>query len=80
MAGGKKDISCRGSYRDHFFIDEDYNDKTLDSGYDLDIISDSENERDSESSDLDMQTEGLKIQKSNKAESLTVRKCNKIVL
>ena len=36
------------------FADEDSNDETFDSGYDLDIIPDRENEGDSESSDLDI--------------------------
>ena len=62
------------------FADEDSNDETFDCGYDLDIIPDSENEGDSESSDLDMQIEGLRLQESNKAESLTGKNSNKITL
>ena len=62
------------------FADEDSNDERFDCGYDLDIIPDSENEGDSESSDLDIQIEGLRLQKSNKAESLTGKNCNKITL
>ena len=62
------------------FADEDSNDKTFDCGCDLDIIPDSENEGDSESSDLDIQIEGLRLQESNKAESLTGKNCNKIIL
>ena len=46
--------------------------KLFDSGYDLDIILDSENEGDSESSNLDIQIESLRLQKSNKG--LCVRK------
>ena len=62
------------------FADEDSNDETFDCGYDLDIIPDSENEGDSESSDLDIQIEGLRLQESNKAESLAGKNCNKITL
>ena len=62
------------------FADEDSNDESFDCGYDLDIIPDSENEGDSESSDLDIQIEGLRLQESNKAESLTAKNCNKITL
>ena len=62
------------------FADEDSNDESFDCGYDLDIIPDSENEGDSESSDLDIQIEGLRLQESNKAESLTGKNCNKITL
>ena len=62
------------------FADEDSNDETFDCGYDLDIIPDSENEGDSESSDLDIQIEGLRLQESNKTESLTGKNCNKITL
>ena len=35
---------------------------------------------DSESSDLDIQIEGLRLQESNKAKSLTGKNCNKITL
>ena len=31
-------------------------------------------------SDLDIQIEGIRLQESNKAESLTGKKCNKITL
>ena len=46
--------------------DEDSNDETFVCGYDLDIIPDSENEGDSESSDLDIQIEGLTLQETIK--------------
>ena len=62
------------------FADEDSSDETFDCGYDLDIIPDSENEGDSESSDLDIQVEGLRLQESNKAETLIGKNCNKITL
>ena len=52
------------------FADEDNNDECFNCGYDLDIIPDSENEEDSESSDLDIQIEGLRLQESNKAERM----------
>ena len=54
--------------------------KLFDCGYDLDIIPDSENEGHSESSDLDIQIEGLRFQEFNKAESLSGNNCNKITL
>ena len=62
------------------FADEDINDENFDCGYDLDIIHNSENERGSESRDLDIQIEGLRLQESNKAESLKGKNCNKITL
>ena len=62
------------------FADEDSNDESFDCGYNLDIIPDSVNEGDSESSDLDIQIEGLRLQESNKAERLTGKNCNKITL
>ena len=62
------------------FADEDSKDEIFDCWYDLDIIPDSENEEDSESSDLGMQIEGLRLQESNKVESLTIKNCNKITL
>ena len=62
------------------FADEDSNDENFDCGYDLDIIPDSKNEGDSESSGLDIQIEGLRLQESNKTESLTGKNCNKITL
>ena len=74
----ERDI-LQGSYRGNF-ADEDSNDESFDCGYDLDIIPDSENEGDSESSDLDIQIEGLRLQESNKTESLTGKNCNKITL
>ena len=77
--GRRKRIFCKGSYRGNFFC-EDSNDETFDCGYDLDIIPDSENEGDSESSGLDIQIVGLTLQESNKAESLTDNNCNKITL
>ena len=45
---------------------EDSNDETFVCGYDFDIIPDSENEGNSESSDLDVKIEGLTLQESNK--------------
>ena len=80
MAEGRgKRYSAREAI-EAIFTDEDSNDKTFDCGYDLDIIPDSENEGDSESSDLDIQIEGLRLPESNKAESLTGKNCNKIIL
>ena len=59
--------------------DEDSNDEIFNCEYDLDIIPDSENEGDSESSDLDIQI-GLRLQESDKVEHLTGKNCNKITL
>ena len=75
----RKEIFWRGSYRGNF-TDEVRNDETFDCGYDLDVIPDSKIEGDSGSSDLDIQIEGLRLQESNKAESLTGKNCNKITL
>ena len=49
-------------------------------GYDLDIIHDSKNEEDSKSGDLDIQIEGLTLEESNKAETLTGKNCNTITV
>ena len=62
------------------FEDEDINNEMFYCGYDLDIIPNSENEGHSESSDKDIQIEGLGLQESDKAESLLAKKCNKITL
>ena len=80
MAEGRGKRYSAGEAIEAIFADEDSNDETFDCGYDLDIIPDSENEGDSESSDLDIQIEGLRLQESNKAESLTGKNCNKITL
>ena len=76
--GGKR--YSTGEAIEAILADEDSNDESFDCGYDLDIIPDSENEGDSESSDLDIQIEGLRLQESNKAESLTGKNCNKKTL
>ena len=75
----RKDIFYREAI-EAIFADEESNDESFDCAYDLDIIPDSENEADSESSDLDLQIGGLRLQESNKAESLTGKNCNKITL
>ena len=80
MAEGRRKRYSAGEAIDSIFADKDSNDETFDYGYDLDFISDSENERDSESSDLNIQIDGLCLQESNKVESLTGRNCNKITL
>ena len=80
MAEGRGKRYSTGEAIESIFADEDSNDESSDCGYDLDIIPDSENEGDSESSDLDIQIEGLRLQESNKAESLTGKNCNKIIL
>ena len=80
MAEGRGKRYSAGEAIEAFFADEDSIDETFDYGHDLDIIPDCENEGDSESSDLDIQIEGLRLQKSNKAESLTGKNCNKITL
>ena len=54
--------------------------KILTVEYDLNIIPDSENGGDNDSSDLNIQIEGLTLQESNEAESLTEKNCNKITL
>ena len=79
MAEGRGKRYSTGEAIEAFFADEDSNDESFDCGYDLDI-PDSENEGDSESSDFDIQIEGLRLQESNKAESLTGKNCNKITL
>ena len=66
MAEGRGKRYSAGEAIEAIFADEDSNDETFDWGYDLDIIPDSENEGDSESSDLDIQIEGLRHQESNK--------------
>ena len=80
MAEGRGKRYSTGEAIEAIFADEDSNDESFDCGYDLDIIPDSENEGNSESSDLDIQIEGLRLQKSNKAESLTGKNCNKITV
>ena len=45
--GEERDIPA-GKAIEAIFADEDSNDETFDSGYDLDIIPDSENEEDTE--------------------------------
>ena len=80
MAQGRGKRYSEGEAIGATFVDEDSNDEIFDCGYDLDIIPDSENEGDSESSDLDKQIEGLRLQESNKAECLTGKNCNKITL
>ena len=80
MAEGRGKRYSAAEALEAIFVDEDSNDQTFDCGYDLDIISDSENEGDSESSDLDIQIEGLRLQESTKAEHLTGKNCNKITL
>ena len=54
MAEGRGNRYSTGEAIEATFADEDSNDETFDCGYDLDIIRDSENEGDSESSDLDI--------------------------
>ena len=80
MAEGRGKRDSAGEAIEAILANEDSNDETFDCGYDLDIIPDSENEGDSQSSDLDTQTEGLRLQQSNKAECLTGMNCNKITL
>ena len=80
MAEGRGKRYSTGETLEAIFADEDSNDESFDCGYDLDIIPDSENEGDSESSDLDIQIEGLRLQEFNKAKSLTGKNCNKITL
>ena len=80
MAEGRARRYSAGEAIEAIFADEDSNDETFYCRYDSDIIPDSENEGDSESSDLDIQIEGLTLQESNKAESLTGMNCNKITL
>ena len=80
MAKGRGKRYSLGEVIEAIFADEDSSDETFDCRYDLDIIHDSENEGDSESSDLDIQIEGLSLQESNKAESLTAKNCNEITL
>ena len=80
MAEGRGKRYSAGEAIEAILADEDSNDETFDCGYDLDIIPDSENEEDSESSDLDIQIECLRLQESYKAESLTGKNCNKITL
>ena len=60
MADGRRKRYSTGEAIEAVFADEDNNDESFDCRYDLDIIPDSENEGDSESSDLDIQIEGLK--------------------
>ena len=67
---GRKRYSA-GEAMEAIIADEDSNDKNFDCSYDLIIIPDSENDRDCESSDLDIQIEGLSLQKSSEAGSLT---------
>ena len=76
MAEGKGNRYSAGEAKEAIFADEDSNDETFDCGYDFDIIPDSENEGDSESNEI----EGLRLQESNKAESLIDKNCNKITL
>ena len=80
MAEGRGKRYSAGEAIEAIFTDEDSNDETFDCGHDLDIIPDSENEGDSESSDLGIQIEGLRLQESNKSECLTGKNCNKITL
>ena len=80
MTEGRGSRYSAGEAIEAIFADENINDETFDCGYDLDIIPDSENEGDSESSDLDIQIADLRLQDSNKAESLTGKNCNKITL
>ena len=80
MAEGRGKKYFAGEAIEAIFMDEASNDETSACGYDLDIIPDSENEGDNESSDLDIQIEGLRLQESNKAEGLTGKNCNKITL
>ena len=80
MAEGRGKRYSTGEAIEKIFADEDSNDESFECGYDLDIIPDSENEGDSKSSDLDIQIEGLRLQESNNAESLTGKNCNKITL
>ena len=56
--GRRKRYSVREAI-EAFFAHDDNNNEIFDSVYDLDIIPDSENEGDSESSDFDIQIEGL---------------------
>ena len=67
MAEGRGKRYSTGDAIKAIFADEDSNDESFDCGYDLDIIPDSENEGDSESSDVDIQIEGLRLQESKKA-------------
>ena len=60
MAEGRGKRYSTGETIEVIFADEYSNDESFDCRYDLDIIPDSENERDSESSDLDIQIEGPK--------------------
>ena len=80
MAEGRRKRYFAGEAIEKIFADEDSNNKTFDSGYDVDIIPDRKNEGDTESGDLDIQREGLTLQESNEAESLTGEDCNKITL
>ena len=80
MTEGRGKRYSTGEDIEAIFADEESNDERFDCRYDLDIILDSENEGDSESSDLDIQIEGLRLRESNKAESLTGKNCNKITL
>ena len=80
MAEGTGKRYSAGKAIEAIFADEDSNDEAFNCGYNLDIIPTSENEGDSESSDLDINIEGLRLQESNKVESLTGKNCNKITL
>ena len=80
MAEGRGNRYSTGEAIEAIFADEDSNDESFDCGYDLDITLDSENEMGSESSDLDIQIDCLRLQESNKAESLTGKNYNKITL
>ena len=80
MAEGRGKRYSTGEAIAAIFADEDSNDESFNCGYDLDIIPDSENEGNSESGDLNIQIEGLRLQESTKAESLTGKNCNKITL
>ena len=61
MAEGRGKRCSTGEAIEAIFAAEDSNDENFDCAHELDIIPDSENEGDSESSDLDIQIEGLRL-------------------
>ena len=62
------------------FADEDSCDENFECGCNLDIIPYSENVRDSESSDLDIQIEGSILEECIEPEGCTGKNCNEITL
>ena len=71
MAEGRGKRYSAGEAVEEIFADEDSNDENFDCGYNLDSIPNSETKVDSEPSDFIIQIEGLRLQESNEAESLT---------